>query len=29
MTKLYTARLERMGVQAEKVGDSTGRLEGV
>jgi len=26
MTNLYTAMLDRMGVQAEKVGDSTGRL---
>ncbi len=29
MTNLYTAMLDRMGVQAESVGDSTGRLEGV
>jgi hypothetical protein len=27
MTNLYTAMLDRMGVQAERVGDSTGRLE--
>jgi hypothetical protein len=26
MTNLYTAMLDRMGVQAEKVGDSTGRM---
>jgi len=29
MTNLYTAMLERMGVQAERVGDSTGKLEDV
>lgn len=29
MTNLYTAMLDRMGVRAEKVGDSTGRLEDV
>ncbi len=29
MTNLYTAMLERMGVTAERVGDSTGRLEDV
>lgn len=29
MTNLYTAMLDRLGVQAEKVGDSTGRLEGI
>ena len=29
MTNLYAAMLDRMGVQAERVGDSTGRLEGV
>jgi hypothetical protein len=29
MTNLYTAMLDRMGVQAERVGDSTGRLEDV
>ena len=29
MTNLYTAMLDRFGVQAEKVGDSTGRLEDV
>lgn len=27
MTNLYTAMLDRMGVKAERVGDSTGRLE--
>jgi hypothetical protein len=27
MTNLYTSMLDRMGVRAEKVGDSTGRLE--
>ena len=27
MTNLYTAMLERMGVKAERVGDSTGRIE--
>ncbi|MGE3312368.1 MAG: DUF1552 domain-containing protein [Limisphaerales bacterium] len=27
MTNLYVAMLDRMGVQAERVGDSTGRLE--
>ena len=26
MTNLYTSMLDRMGVQAEKVGDSTGRM---
>ncbi|MDB6153656.1 MAG: hypothetical protein JWL90_2109 [Chthoniobacteraceae bacterium] len=29
MTNLYTSMLDRMGVQAESVGDSTGRLEEV
>jgi hypothetical protein len=29
MTNLYTAMLDRMGVQAERVGDSTGRLESI
>lgn len=29
MTNLYTALLDRMGVQAERVGDSTGRLDDV
>lgn len=29
MTNLYTAMLDRMGVQAERVGDSTGRLENI
>ena len=29
MTNLYTAVLDRMGVQAERVGDSTGRLENI
>jgi hypothetical protein len=29
MTNLYLAMLDRMGVKAEKLGDSTGRLEGV
>lgn len=29
MTNLYTAMLDRAGVQAERVGDSTGRLEDV
>jgi hypothetical protein len=29
MTNLYLAMLERMGVQAERVGDSTGVLEGI
>ncbi|MCW5557692.1 MAG: DUF1552 domain-containing protein, partial [Verrucomicrobiae bacterium] len=29
MTNLYVSLLDRMGVQAEKVGDSTGRLEEV
>jgi hypothetical protein len=29
MTNLYTAMLDRMGVKAERVGDSTGRLEDV
>lgn len=29
MTNLYLAMLERMGVKAQKVGDSTGRLENV
>jgi hypothetical protein len=29
MTNLYTAMLDRMGVQAERIGDSTGRLEDV
>jgi hypothetical protein len=29
MTNLYTALLDRMGVKAERVGDSTGRLEDV
>jgi hypothetical protein len=27
MTNLYVAMLDRMGVKAERVGDSTGRLE--
>ncbi len=29
MTNLYTAMLDRMGVKAEKVGDSTGRLDSI
>jgi hypothetical protein len=29
MTNLYVAMLERAGVKAERVGDSTGRLENV
>jgi hypothetical protein len=29
MTNLYLSMLDRMGVKAEKLGDSTGRLEGV
>jgi hypothetical protein len=29
MTNLYTAVLDRMGVQAERVGDSTGRLDNI
>lgn len=29
MTNLYLSMLERMGVKAERIGDSTGRLEGV
>ena len=29
MTNLYTAMLERMGVKAERVGDSTGRIESI
>jgi len=29
MTNLYTSMLDRMGVQAEKVGDSTGRMAGI
>jgi hypothetical protein len=29
MTNLYTAMLDRMGVKAERVGDSTGRLESI
>jgi hypothetical protein len=29
MTNLYISMLERMGVQAERVGDSTGKLEGI
>ena len=29
MTNLYTAMLDRMGVKAERVGDSTGRLEDI
>jgi len=29
MTNLYTSLLDRMGVQAERVGDSTGRLEDI
>jgi hypothetical protein len=29
MTNLYTAILDRAGVQAERVGDSTGRLDDV
>ena len=29
MTNLYMAMLDRMGVQAERVGDSTGVLEDV
>jgi hypothetical protein len=29
MTNLFTAMLDRMGVEAESVGDSTGRLEGI
>jgi hypothetical protein len=29
MTNLYVSMLDRMGVQAEKIGDSNGRLEGV
>ena len=27
MTNLYVAMLERMGIRAEKVGDSNGKLE--
>jgi hypothetical protein len=27
MTNLYISMLDRMGVQAERVGDSTGKLE--
>jgi hypothetical protein len=29
MTNLYLAMLERMGVSAERVGDSTGKLENI
>lgn len=29
MTNLYTSMLDRMGVKAEKVGDSTGRMESI
>jgi hypothetical protein len=29
MTNLYLSMLDRMGVKAEKLGDSTGRLDGV
>jgi hypothetical protein len=29
MTNLYVAMLERMGVKAERVGDSTGRIENI
>jgi hypothetical protein len=29
MTNLYVAMLDRMGVKAERVGDSTGKLEDV
>jgi hypothetical protein len=29
MTNLYLAMLDRLGVPAERIGDSTGRLEGV
>ena len=29
MTNLYLSLLDRMGVQAERVGDSTGKLEGI
>ena len=29
MTNLYASMLDRMGVTAEKVGDSTGRLSGI
>ena len=29
MTNLYTSMLDRMGVQAEKVGDSTGRMASI
>jgi hypothetical protein len=29
MTNLYVSMLDRMGVQAERVGDSTGKLEDV
>ena len=29
MTNLYLALLDRMGVQAERIGDSTGKLESI
>jgi hypothetical protein len=29
MTNLYLSMLDRLGVKAERVGDSSGRLEGV
>ncbi len=29
MTNLYLSMLDRMGVKAEKLGDSTGKLEGI
>jgi hypothetical protein len=29
MTNLYIAMLERMGVRAQRVGDSTGKLDGI
>jgi hypothetical protein len=29
MTNLYLAMLERMGVPAERIGDSTGKLEDI
>jgi hypothetical protein len=29
MTNLYLSMLDRLGVPADQIGDSTGRLEGV
>jgi hypothetical protein len=29
MTNLYLSMLDRLGVPAERIGDSTGRLEGI